>query len=207
MLLRRVYGQSKLMKENKQSTKEIIRIFQEADAKIKAGSTVEQICKELGITIDAYYNWCKHYVRMRHDSQIKVGRHAAIAGILLILLMPLFVIGLGCIIHGVPIIARLRDAESRGFTLLALIIAYVLHLPLLCLLLVFARALRQWGAKTIVATYVVILIGLGLSGLYFSRWFISFPWVKYVPAVLYVALLPFLTKGLLVTIKKARIEQ
>jgi hypothetical protein len=195
------------MKENKQSIKEIIRIFQEADAKIKAGSTVEQICKELGITTDAYYNWRKHYVRMRHDSQIKVGRHAAIAGILLILLMPLFVIGLGCTVYGVSIISRLRDAESRGFMLLALIIAYVLHLPLLCLLLVFVRALKQWGAKTIVATYVVILIGIGLSGLYFSRWFITFPWIKYVPTVLYVTLLlPFLTRGLLSATKKTRIE-
>jgi uncharacterized membrane protein YhaH (DUF805 family) len=196
------------VKENNPSPEQIVRIFQEADAKIASGSTVEQICKELGITADAYYNWRKYYVRMKHDNQIKVGRHAAIAGILLILSMPLFVISLGCIVNGISIIARLREPESSGFLLLALIIAYVLHLPLLCLLLVFARALRQWGAKTIVATYVAILIGLGLSGLYFSRWFISFPRVKYVPAVLYVALLlPFLTKGLLGTIKKARIEQ
>ena len=45
-------------------------MLREADAKIAAGSTIEQICKDLGISDGTYYKWRKQYGRMQLD-QVK----------------------------------------------------------------------------------------------------------------------------------------
>jgi putative transposase len=58
------------MKVKAHSAEQIIKMLREADAKIAAGSTVEQVCKELGIGDGTYYKWRKQYGRMRLD-QVK----------------------------------------------------------------------------------------------------------------------------------------
>jgi len=55
------------MKRKIHSPEQIIRMLREADAKIAAGSTIEQICKELGISDATYYTWRKNYGKMRLD--------------------------------------------------------------------------------------------------------------------------------------------
>jgi len=59
------------MKRRNHSPERIVRMLRQADANIAAGSTIEQICKELGISLgisDAtYYNWRKNYGKMRLD--------------------------------------------------------------------------------------------------------------------------------------------
>jgi len=55
------------MKRKIHSPEQIIRMLREADAKIAAGSTIEQICKELGISDATYYTLRKNYVKMRLD--------------------------------------------------------------------------------------------------------------------------------------------
>ena len=42
-------------------------MLRQADAKIAAGSTIEQVCKEFGISDATYYNWRKNYGKMRLD--------------------------------------------------------------------------------------------------------------------------------------------
>jgi len=55
------------MKRKIHSPEQIIRMLREADAKIAAGSTIEQVCKEFGISDATYYNWRKNYGKMRLD--------------------------------------------------------------------------------------------------------------------------------------------
>jgi len=55
------------MKRKIHSPEQIIRMLREADAKIAAGSTIEQICKELGISDATYYTWRKNCGKMRLD--------------------------------------------------------------------------------------------------------------------------------------------
>jgi len=53
------------VKRKTHSPEQIVRMLREADAKIAAGSTVEQICRELGISDATYYTWRKNYGKMR----------------------------------------------------------------------------------------------------------------------------------------------
>ena len=55
------------MKRRNHSPERIVRMLRQADAKIVTGSTIEQICKELGISDATYYNWRKNYGKMRLD--------------------------------------------------------------------------------------------------------------------------------------------
>ncbi|HCO94427.1 MAG TPA: hypothetical protein DIU00_10830 [Phycisphaerales bacterium] len=58
------------MKRKLHTPEQIVKKLREADAAIAAGSTVEQVCRQLGISDATYYNWRKQYGRMKLD-QIK----------------------------------------------------------------------------------------------------------------------------------------
>ena len=58
------------MKRKHHKPEQIVKILTEADAAIAAGSTVEQVCRQLGISDATYYNWRKQYGRMKLD-QVK----------------------------------------------------------------------------------------------------------------------------------------
>jgi len=58
------------MKRKLHTPEQIVKKLREADAAIAAGSTVEQVCKQHGISDATYYNWRKQYGRMKLD-QVK----------------------------------------------------------------------------------------------------------------------------------------
>ena len=47
------------------SAEQIVTMLREADAKISHGSTVDHVCRELGISDATYYSWRKKYGRMK----------------------------------------------------------------------------------------------------------------------------------------------
>ncbi len=47
------------------TAEEIVMMLRAADAKIACGGTVEQVCRELGISDATYYTWRKKYGRMK----------------------------------------------------------------------------------------------------------------------------------------------
>jgi transposase-like protein len=47
------------------TAEEIVKMLREADAKVAGGGTVEQACRELGISDATYYTWRKKYGRMK----------------------------------------------------------------------------------------------------------------------------------------------
>ena len=58
------------MKRKHHKPEQIVKILTEADTAIASGSTVEQVCRQLGISDATYYNWRKQYGRMKLD-QVK----------------------------------------------------------------------------------------------------------------------------------------
>jgi putative transposase len=55
------------MKRRLHTAEQIVNKLRDADAQIAAGSTVEQVCKQLGISDATYYNWRKQYGQMKLD--------------------------------------------------------------------------------------------------------------------------------------------
>jgi putative transposase len=58
------------MKRKHHKPEQIVKILTETDAAIAAGSTVEQVCRQLGISDATYYNWRRQYGQMKLD-QVK----------------------------------------------------------------------------------------------------------------------------------------
>ncbi|AQT67249.1 Transposase [Anaerohalosphaera lusitana] len=58
------------MKRKNHSPEQIVKMLRQADAVIGSGGTVQQACRELGISEATYYNWRKQYGRMKLD-QVK----------------------------------------------------------------------------------------------------------------------------------------
>lgn len=55
------------MKRRLHTAEQIVGKLREADAQLAAGSSVEQVCKQLGISDATYYNWRRQYGRMKLD--------------------------------------------------------------------------------------------------------------------------------------------
>jgi transposase-like protein len=58
------------MKRRLHTPEQIIKKLREADAIIAQGGTVEQACRQLGISDATYYNWRKQYGQIKLD-QVK----------------------------------------------------------------------------------------------------------------------------------------
>ncbi len=58
------------MKRRLHTPEQIVQKLREADAKVAAGATIEQVCKDMGISDATYYNWRRQYGRMKLD-QVK----------------------------------------------------------------------------------------------------------------------------------------
>jgi len=52
------------MKRRLHTAEQIVGKLREADAQLAAGSSVEQVCKQLGISDATYYNWRRQYGRI-----------------------------------------------------------------------------------------------------------------------------------------------
>jgi len=55
------------MKRRLHSPEQVVQKLRDADSKIASGATVEQVCKELGISDATYYKWRKQYGQMKLD--------------------------------------------------------------------------------------------------------------------------------------------
>lgn len=58
------------MKRSLHTAEQIAGKLREADAVVACGGTVEQACKQLGISGATYYNWRRQYGQMKLD-QVK----------------------------------------------------------------------------------------------------------------------------------------
>ena len=55
------------MKKNRHSSEPIVKMLREAEAKIAEGRTVEDACREMGVSEATYYKWRKSYGQMKVD--------------------------------------------------------------------------------------------------------------------------------------------
>ena len=58
------------MKRKLHKPEQIVKKLRDADAALSSGGTVEQVCRQLGISDATYYNWRKQYGQMKLD-QVK----------------------------------------------------------------------------------------------------------------------------------------
>jgi transposase-like protein len=58
------------MKRKYHTAEQIVNKLREADACLASGGTLEQVCKQLGISDATYYNWRRQYGQMKLD-QVK----------------------------------------------------------------------------------------------------------------------------------------
>jgi len=58
------------MKRKYHTAEQIVNKLREADASLASGGTLEQVCKQLGISDATYYNWRRQYGQMKLD-QVK----------------------------------------------------------------------------------------------------------------------------------------
>jgi transposase-like protein len=74
------------MRRKLHTPEQIVKKLRDADAAIASGTTVEQVCKQLGISDATYYNWRRQYGQMelnqvkqlkalqKENAQLKVTR-------------------------------------------------------------------------------------------------------------------------------------
>jgi transposase-like protein len=55
------------MKRKYHTAEQIVNKLRQADACLASGGTLEQVCKQLGISDATYYNWRKQYGQMKLD--------------------------------------------------------------------------------------------------------------------------------------------
>lgn len=58
------------MKRKYHTAEQIVNKLRQADALIASGGTLEEVCKQLGISDATYYNWRRQYGQMKLD-QVK----------------------------------------------------------------------------------------------------------------------------------------
>ena len=58
------------MKRKYHRSEQIVKLLREAEAKLAQGQTVDEVCRQLGISDATYYNWRKQYGQMKLN-QIK----------------------------------------------------------------------------------------------------------------------------------------
>ncbi len=53
--------------KQKYSPEQIVKFLREAEGKIAEGKTVEEVCREFGVSDATYYNWRKSYGHLKVD--------------------------------------------------------------------------------------------------------------------------------------------
>ena len=53
------------MKRKYHRPEQIVKLLREAEAKLTQGQTVDEVCRQLGISDATYYNWRKQYGQMK----------------------------------------------------------------------------------------------------------------------------------------------
>ena len=54
------------------TTEQIISKLREAEVELSRGKKIPQICKQLGVSEQTYYRWCKEYGGLRMDQAKKL---------------------------------------------------------------------------------------------------------------------------------------
>jgi len=71
------------MKRRLHSPEQVVQKLRDADTKIASGATVEQVCKEMGISDATYYNWRRQYGQMKldgNDDYIEMTKYKGVTG-------------------------------------------------------------------------------------------------------------------------------
>lgn len=135
---------------------------------------------------------------MERRTQELISVYGALAGMVIVLMLPPCVIIAGSLWTGTSLSSVLLEAESRGMLVLYCAIALTVNMPLMIVLGLFADAVKQSTSTTVCMLYILALVTMGFSGVYYIKWFIGFPVVKYVPAILYLlGFAPVLLLGVL----------
>ena len=58
------------MKRKYHKPEQIVKLLRQAEAELAQGRTVDEVCRQLGISDATYYNWRKQYGQMKLD-QVK----------------------------------------------------------------------------------------------------------------------------------------
>jgi len=58
------------MKRKYHTAEQIVKMLRQADELVASGSTLEDVCRQLGISEATYYNWRRQYGQMKLD-QVK----------------------------------------------------------------------------------------------------------------------------------------
>ena len=53
------------MKRKYHRPEQIVKLLRDAEAKLAQGQTVDEVCRQLGISDATYYNWRKQYGQMK----------------------------------------------------------------------------------------------------------------------------------------------
>jgi transposase-like protein len=53
--------------KKKCSPEQIVKMLREAEGKIAVGKTVEEVCREMGVSDATYYHWRKSYGHLKID--------------------------------------------------------------------------------------------------------------------------------------------
>lgn len=56
--------------KKRHSSEQIVKMLREGQAKIAEGRTIEEVCREMGVSEATYYKWRKSYGQMKVD-QVK----------------------------------------------------------------------------------------------------------------------------------------
>lgn len=51
----------------KHSPEQIVKFLREAEGKLASGKTVDEVCREIGVSDATYYNWRKTYGHLKVD--------------------------------------------------------------------------------------------------------------------------------------------
>ncbi len=131
---------------------------------------------------------------MEASQRISIGICSAMIGCVVVFLMPIIVTIVGTLVNRVVV----SGPESRGFLTLYLLIATSIQLPTAAALGALAYALNHGTVKTVKILFVLSILMMTISGTYFAKWFIGFPYIKYLPAIFYLLVLsPLLLQGTL----------
>jgi len=55
------------MRRKSHTAEQVVNKLRQPDAAIASGSTIEEVCKQLGISDATYYNWRRQYGQMKLD--------------------------------------------------------------------------------------------------------------------------------------------
>jgi transposase-like protein len=55
------------MKRKYRKPEQIVKLLRQAQAQLAQGQSVEEMCRQLGISDSTYYYWCKQYGKMDVD--------------------------------------------------------------------------------------------------------------------------------------------